>query len=147
MAEQIQINDSITVGGQPSIEELRKLSENGFRSIINLRTYHEPDQPLEPDEEERVVRHFGMAYAHIPVTKDTLSEGKVEVFREKLNSLPPPIFVHCNSGKRAGAFTMMDVAVKQDMSGDQAIDKAEDMGFECDVPELEKFVKCYIEKH
>ena len=147
MTEQIRINDAVTVGGQPSIEELRELSDNGFRSVINLRTHNEEDQELTPDEEEEIVRGIGMEYAHIPVTADSLSQGKVEAFRERLNGLPSPVFVHCSSGKRAGAFTMMDVGVKQDMSGEQAIEKAEEMGFECDVPELEKFVKRYIDQH
>ena len=36
-------------------------------------------------------------------------------------------------------------AVEEGMSGDEAVQKAEDMGFECDVPELEAFVKKYID--
>jgi hypothetical protein len=33
------------------------------------------------------------------------------------------------------------------MSGDEALKKAEEMGFECDQPELESFVKNYVNNH
>lgn len=33
------------------------------------------------------------------------------------------------------------------MSGEEVIQKAEEMGFECDTPELESFVKNYVKGH
>lgn len=147
MSEKIRINEAITVGGQPSRDELRALGDNGFRAVINLRTENEEDQPLSPDEEAQVVRDAGLDYAHIPVSADSLSEHDVDAFRERLDELPTPVFVHCSSGKRAGAFAVMDLAVEQGLSGEQALQKAEQMGFECDVPELEKFVRDYIDRH
>ena len=42
---------------------------------------------------------------------------------------------------------MMDLAVKQGMSGEQTLQKAEEMGFECDKPELIEFVKKYVDTH
>lgn len=38
MAEKIRFNRAITVGGQSSAEELRKLKQQGFAAVINLRT-------------------------------------------------------------------------------------------------------------
>lgn len=147
MAEKIRFNRAITVGGQPSAEELRRLKQQGFAAVINLRTHAEEDQPLQPDEEGELVRSLGMEYMHLPVAADSLKDVKVDAFRDELDKLPEPIFVHCSSGKRAGAFTMMDMAVKEDMSGQEAVQQAEQMGFECDVPELEAFVKDYIDSH
>ncbi|EDZ66682.1 hypothetical protein NOC27_9 [Nitrosococcus oceani AFC27] len=70
----------------------------------------------------------------------------MDQFRERLEDVPKPVFVHCASGKRAGAFTMMATAVEQGMNGETALQKAREMGFECDVPQLEQFVKTYIDK-
>ena len=33
------------------------------------------------------------------------------------------------------------------MTGDEVIRKAEEMGFECDTPELANFVKSYVNSH
>lgn len=146
MASHVKFNQAITVGGQPAMEELRQLKDQGFRSVVNLRAAGEENQPLSPQEEGRRVEELGMDYANIPVTMDSMSEDKVEEFRRRLAALPQPVYVHCAGGKRAGAFTMMHVAVEQKMSGDQALQKARDMGFECDAPALEKFVKTYVDR-
>ena len=41
----------------------------------------------------------------------------------------------------------MHMAVEQGMTGEQTLQKAEEMGFECDQPELEQFVKDYVDSH
>jgi protein tyrosine phosphatase (PTP) superfamily phosphohydrolase (DUF442 family) len=78
---------------------------------------------------------------------DSISEDKVDSFRRQLAELPEPIYVHCSAGKRAGVFVMMHTAAEQNMSGDEALKKAEEMGFECEQPELESFVKNYVNNH
>ena len=89
----------------------------------------------------------GMAYLHIPVWTKDLKTEQVDEFRRQLADLPRPAFVHCYVGVRAGAFLMMSLAVDQGTSGDQALRQAEQMGFRCDQPELEKFVKGYVDRH
>jgi hypothetical protein len=42
---------------------------------------------------------------------------------------------------------MMHMAVEQGMTGDQTLQKAEDMGFECEKEELRTFVKNYVDGH
>jgi protein tyrosine phosphatase (PTP) superfamily phosphohydrolase (DUF442 family) len=37
MADRIKFNHAITVGGQPSREDLRQLADEGFKAIVNLR--------------------------------------------------------------------------------------------------------------
>lgn len=147
MNKRVKFSEAIIIGPQPSREELQQLKEEGFKSIINLREEGEEEQPLSPQEEGKIAGDLGLEYVHIPVSMDTMSEDKVDRFRERLASLAEPIYVHCRSGKRSGAFTMMHSAVEQGMSGEDALEEAEDMGFECDVPQLEEFVKKYVDKH
>ncbi|EMI18623.1 hypothetical protein RMSM_04451 [Rhodopirellula maiorica SM1] len=76
-----------------------------------------------------------------------ISPEVVDRFREQYRKLPKPVFAHCKSGKRAGAMMMMHIAAEQGMSGEQTLEQAEKMGFECDQPELEQFVKNYVDSH
>lgn len=145
MQDQIRINDDVTVGAQPSVDQLEKLRQQGFRSIVNLRTEGEEEQPLSPAEEGRKVSALGMTYYHEPVDSKEMSEAQVDRFRERFADLPTPVYAHCKSGKRAGAFVMMDMAVRKGMSGEQTLKQAEDMGFECKEPELKKFVTGYVD--
>lgn len=143
-SQRMKINVNLTVGPQPSEAEISDLAGDGFKSVINFRTDGEQDQPLSPEQERSKVEAAGMSYLHIPVSMKSMDHGKVDDFRNQLKFLPTPIFAHCKSGKRAGAMIMMHVAVEQGMSGEETLEKAEQMGFECDSPELEQFVKSYV---
>jgi uncharacterized protein (TIGR01244 family) len=145
--DRIKINERITVGAQPGEEQLGGLAREGFKSIINLRTAGEPEQPLSPEQEGERVRAEGMEYVHIPVSTKEMKAEQVDQFRRELGRLPGPVFVHCHKGKRAGAFAMMHTAVEADMTGEQTLQRAEQMGFECDTPELKEFVTGYIDRH
>lgn len=146
MQDRMKISDDVTVGAQPSEDQLAELARGGFKTVVNLRTPGEPEQPLPPDAEGEKVRALGMEYLHIPVSTKDMRTEQVDEFREKLAALPKPAFVHCHRGKRAGAFVMMGVAVEHGMTGDQTLRQAEQMGFECDQPALKEFVKGYVDQ-
>ncbi len=146
MSNRMKFSDALTVGPQPSESEIKSLPGDGFRSVVNFRTAGEDDQPMSPDVEGEKVKAAGLQYLHVPVSMDSIDAGKVDQFRAQYESLPKPVFAHCKSGKRAGAMMMMHTAVEKDVSGQQALDKAKEMGFQCDVPELEQFVKGYVDQ-
>lgn len=145
MQNTMKINDQITVGPQPEAAELDQLHQQGFKSVVNFRTEGEEDQPMSPEEEGRKIASLGMTYHHEPVDSKDMKEQQVDRFREKLADLPKPVYAHCKTGKRAGAFVMMDQAVSHGMSGEQTLQKAQEMGFECKQPELKQFVKGYVD--
>ena len=141
----MKISDQISVGGQPSEEDLHKLEQDGFKSVVNFRTEGEEEQPLSPQAEGEKVKAAGMQYLHVPVSMKAMGPELVDQFREQLPNLAKPVFAHCKSGKRAGAMVMMSMAVEQGMTGEQTLQKAKEMGFECDQPELEQFVRNYVD--
>lgn len=130
----------------PSEGDLRALAEDGYKAVVNLRCQDEADQPLAPDREGEVVASLGLEYCHLPVAGGTISGELVDEFRASVEALPKPVLVHCASGKRAGAFTIMHLASQQGMSGDATLQKAADMGFVCDEPALENFVRNYVDR-
>ena len=147
MANNMKINDKVTVGPQPSENEIQQLSQQGFKTVVNFRTEGEDEQPLSPDAEGEKVKAAGLKYLHIPVSMKSMGTELVDQFREKYPELPKPVFAHCKSGKRAGAMVMMHMAVEKGMSGEETLQKAEKMGFECEQEELRQFVKSYVDNH
>lgn len=145
MEKAMKINDQVTVGAQPSEDQLQQLGKQGFKSVVNFRTDGEEEQPLSPQAEGEKVKAAGMEYLHIPVSMKSMGPEQVDQFRKKFPDLPKPVYAHCKSGKRAGAIVMMNMAVEQGMSGDQTLQQAEQMGFKCDQPELKEFVKSYVD--
>jgi uncharacterized protein (TIGR01244 family) len=144
--DRIKIDDRITVGGQPGEEQLGDLARQGFKSVINLRTAGEPEQPLSPDQEGEKVRALGLEYRHIPVSTKDMRPEQVDEFRREVEGLPGPDFVHCHEGKRAGAFAMMHTAAQAGATGEQTLRQAEAMGFRCDTPQLKEFVSGYTDR-
>ncbi|CUH35021.1 Beta-lactamase hydrolase-like protein [Jannaschia seosinensis] len=147
MQDIVQVNDSIQIAKfAPDADALRRMSQEGVKSVVNLRTEGEK-QEIGPEEERRLAEDAGLAYVHHPVAGDRISEEVVDTFREKLKDLPTPIMVHCASGKRAGALTMMHIGAEQNLSGDQTMDQARSLGLEPGSPELEAFLRSYVEGH
>lgn len=145
--QNMKLNEQLTIGVQPSEAQLQDLKEQGFQSVVNLRTEGEEEQPLSPQQEGQKAQSLGLEYLNIPVSPKEMQPAQVDEFRRKLGELPSPVFVHCKSGMRAGAFSMMHMAVENGMTGDETIDQAMQMGFECDKPEMKEFVKSYVDSH
>ncbi|MGN6545468.1 MAG: beta-lactamase hydrolase domain-containing protein [Aureliella sp.] len=143
----MKISDEVTVGPQPTEEQLQDLAGQGFKSVVNFRTEGEEDQPLSPADEEAKAKKLGLEYLHVPVSMKSMSPQCVDQFRQQYPDLPKPVFAHCKSGKRAGAMVMMHLASAQGMSGQQTLQQAEQMGFKCDQPELKQFVEQYVDSH
>lgn len=148
MSNRIKISDRFTVSRtQPTQEDFSEIKQQGFQTVVNLRTAGEDDMPVSPQEEGEIVKELGMEYLHLPVSRENLDAERVDRFRQATAELPQPILVHCHTGRRSGAFVMMDVAVKEGISGEKTVQKAKDMGFKCDVPRLEEFVENYVDRH
>nr|WP_111299077.1 protein tyrosine phosphatase family protein [Paracoccus saliphilus] len=149
MKDTIQINDRFTVVGfAHEAEQIGEIAQEGFRSLINLQTDDEDKKlKMKPQEEGRKAEEVGLTYLHHPVDGEKLSDDVVDAFRRKATELTARVLVHCASGKRSGAFVMVHIGCEMGMSGDEVVEKAEEMGFKCNTPELEKFVKDYVNNH
>lgn len=147
MQDRIRISDDVVVGGQPRNGDLAGLRGEGFASVVNLRTTQEVDDGLRPSLEERAVTDLGMQYLHVPVSMDEMSPELVDRFRDKFKGMGKPAYVHCASGMRAGAFVMMHLGVENGWSGEETLEQARELGFECKKPELKQFVTDYVDNH
>ena len=149
MQNTVQVNDRFTIAKfAPDADQIRQAAQEGFRTLINMQTANEDDKlRFDPGEEGRIARDAGLAYLHHPVDGEKLNTDTVDEFRRKSAGLPAPVLVHCASGKRSGALVMMHIGSEQGMSGQEVIDKAEEMGFECDTEKLENFVRDYVDSH
>ncbi len=83
-----KINDQITVSGQPTAENIAQLKNDGFRTIVNLRTEGAEDQPISPANERQIVEQAGMKYVHLPVSPASMGPELVDQFRAQIAELP-----------------------------------------------------------
>lgn len=95
------MSDSITIYKQIYPTQCQKLSNIGYRSLINIRPDHE--QPSQPTSQaiHAAAQQADLAYAYIPFDEERLSNATVTKFAETYNRLPKPVMLFCGSGARA----------------------------------------------
>lgn len=139
----VRVNDQFCTGGQPRLEMLTKLKEEGIKSIINLRTPGEHRAA----EEEAAAKELGLKYINIPVVYTDPKEEQVTEFL-KVTDDPAnrPAFIHCTAAIRVGAFWMIRRVLRDGWTVEAAQEEAEKIGLK-QAPHLVEFASKYIEKH
>ena len=98
----IQVNETLSTGGQPTEEQIRSAAAEGFTSVINLATFH-PSQSLE--DEAGLVQSLGMTYYAIPVVWNNPQNSDFSAFEKVMQQLPTgKALVHCAANFRVTAF-------------------------------------------
>lgn len=128
MKDPIKLSDRLSAGGQPTADDLGQLAKAGFKSVVNLRTEGEKNQPLSPDAERTVAVEAGLGYRHVPVSVASLSASDLDTFRKAIEELPGPVYVHCGAGQRACAFSLL--VERQGESPETIFKEAEQKGID-----------------
>ena len=125
------ISPTVAIGGQPTELELKALKDRGYAGIVNLRNEGEPEQPIVPEDEAKLVRGLGMDYLHYGVSNQPLKpEGVGGVIEFLERHRERPVLVHCRSGGRAAALVLLHEAKKQGWKAEEAIEKGRALGLE-----------------
>ncbi|MGE0776411.1 MAG: TIGR01244 family sulfur transferase [Sphingomonadaceae bacterium] len=96
-----KVDDSISVAGQLSPEDIAEAARQGFTFIINNRP--DGEQPGQPSgaEMEAAARTAGLGYAAIPITHAGFTKEQVTAMAAALESAPGPVLAFCRSGTRS----------------------------------------------
>lgn len=139
----VRVNKDFCTGGQPRLEHLQSLKNDGVKAIINLRTPGEHRAA----EEEAKAKELGLRYFNIPFAFADPKEEQASEFL-KLTDDPQnrPAFIHCTAAIRVGTFWMIRRVLRDGWSVDDAEKEAEKIGLR-ESPHLNEFARRYIEKH
>ncbi len=139
----VRVNKDFCTGGQPRLEHLQSLKDEGVKTIINLRT---PGEHRAPEEEARA-KELGLRYFNIPfVFRDPKDEQATEFLKLTDDPDNRPAFIHCTAAIRVGAFWMIRRVLRDGWSIEDAEKEAEKIGLR-ESPHLNEFARRYIEKH
>jgi len=139
----MRINEQFCSGGQPRLEHLQQLKDDGVKAIINLR----PAVEHRAAEEEAKAKELGLRYINIPVVfGDPKEEQATEFLRVTDDPANRPAFIHCASAIRVGAFWMIRRVLRDGWSIEKAEAEAKKIGLN-DNPHLNEFARNYIAHH
>lgn len=134
-----RVDDQVSTGAQPTIPQIAALARQGFRTIVNLR---EPGE-FDAAAEEQAARDAGLAYVNIPVkTADPKPEQADAALKILSDPGVYPVFLHCGSGNRVGAFWMIRRILVDGWTADAAEKEAVAIGMKS--PNLKDFVREYV---
>ncbi len=101
----VWVSETLSTGGQPTVEQLRSLAGEGFVAVVNLGLL-DPTYCL--DDEAGLVASLGMEYEHIPVVFGDPREDQLLEFAALMDRLAGrKTFVHCAANKRVSCFVAL----------------------------------------
>jgi tyrosine-protein phosphatase SIW14 len=121
MANLYKLNDSVYRSEQPGKDEFSCLVENGFRSALNLRSYHTDSKKtkglsIKPYRVKMVARKF--------------SDKEIVESLRILKNGAKPIIVHCKHGSdRTGVVMGMYRIIFENWSKEEALDELQNGGY------------------
>ncbi len=96
-----KLDDTISVAGQITPQDVADAAAQGFTFVINNRP--EGEQPGQPtgDEIQAAAKAAGLGYAAIPITHAGFTEEQVTAMGAALAEASGPVLAFCRSGTRS----------------------------------------------
>ncbi|MBE9249120.1 phosphatase [Dolichospermum sp. LEGE 00240] len=137
MTDLKKVNDNLSIAGQISAEELRKLAIEGFKSVLNLR---DPDENGFFHDEKQEAQIVGLEYTNIPLNSQAPNQKLTAQAIQAVENLPKPILIHCAGGARAGGIALIAEAIQAGLTYEQIAQKANELGINLEQPHLKQFL-------
>lgn len=98
-----KLTDHVSVTGQLTPDDMQRVAEAGFKSVINNRPDFEggADQPRSADIEKAALA-AGLKYYYQPVNGANIQADDIDTFGSLLQTLPGPVLAFCRTGTRSG---------------------------------------------
>lgn len=123
-----RINDGISVAPQIEPQDMAKVADLGFKTVINNR----PDGEA-PDQAPDAVMHqaatdAGLDYRFVPAISGQLTRQNVEDFAAALADVDGPVLAYCRTGTRSTILWALSQA--GNMPADEIIGQAGAAGYD-----------------
>ena len=106
----VQPVDGISSAGQPDKAAFKVFAEQGYTTVIDLRTKDE-DRGI---DETAIISDLGMEYVVFPIEKiEEINFDNAGKLDELIAASKGPVLVHCASGNRVGAL----LALRKSLGG------------------------------
>ncbi|QSJ14719.1 protein tyrosine phosphatase family protein [Nostoc sp. UHCC 0702] len=149
MINTIRINENLTTTGQVIPQQIKQAIQEGFKSVVNLRS---PDELGFFKDEQEVVEALGLYYVNVPLKLEALNEELITKILTTLEQIPKPAVVHCAAGMRSTGIALLSIAIQEGLTPEQTLARAKNLGFgfleHTHVsPRLKQLFVDYVNKH
>ncbi|TNF12538.1 MAG: TIGR01244 family phosphatase, partial [Rhodobacteraceae bacterium] len=110
-----KLSDNFSVAPQIEPEDVAKLAEMGFRTLITNRPDEEVDEEHSSAAMAKLAAKHGMNYHYLPYYPGEMTFDLVADYEAIMKSAPKPVFAYCRSGTRSSHLWGMSEAGKMDL--------------------------------
>ncbi|MEH2088125.1 beta-lactamase hydrolase domain-containing protein [Nostoc sp.] len=144
MSNTKKVSEDLSAAGQLTSEELKQAAQEGFKSVLNLRS---PDEAGFLSDEQQQAQAAGLQYANVPLKPSEANQEQTELAIQEIENLPKPILIHCAAGARAGGIALIANAISEGLTYEEISQKAQELGLNLEQPHLKQFLlEKYIAK-
>lgn len=118
-----KINDELAIAGPVTSNELRQIAEEGYQSVLDLRSLNHFS-----DDEQQQFERLGLRYINLSVDAEVMNLEIAIKILKLIDQLRKPALVCCNNATLAAAMVLMHIAISQGQSLQQAFKRAEELG-------------------
>lgn len=137
-----RVTERVAIGSQPTPDEVKALSGEGFNGIVNLREESE----FNDGPQSHAAQSVGMQFIRVPLSSQKPSDAAVEKFLAVTDDESLyPVFIYCATGNRAAALWMVRRVLREGWSLADAEAEAERAGLES--PAMRDFARDYVRRH
>jgi sulfide:quinone oxidoreductase len=123
-----KINNELTVSDQITIEDLKEIYAQGYKTIFCNRPDHESDGQLDFSSIEKDAQNLGIKAIHQPVIGGQISDDDITQFGCYFEEAQKPIFAYCRTGTRCSTLWALSHAKK--LSIDEILAKTQNAGYD-----------------
>ncbi len=123
-----KINNELTVSDQITIEDLKKIEAQGYKTIFCNRPDQESEGQLAFSAIEKEAQNLGIKTIHQPVIGGQISDDDIAKFGSYFENAQKPIFAYCRTGTRCS--TLWALSHAKNLPIDDILSKAQNAGYD-----------------
>ncbi|BAY72082.1 beta-lactamase hydrolase domain-containing protein [Anabaena sp. FACHB-709] len=120
-----KINNELAIAGQITPIQFQKITEDGYKSVLNLRS---PDEKGLLDNEQDKLEFLGLRYINFPMKFEEINNLTTLQILQTINELPKPLLIHCDNSIRSSVLALLYVATKQGITFEKALELSSNLG-------------------
>ncbi len=114
-----KVNEIVSTGAQPSVEQFSELKSNNYEVVINLSPESTPNYL---NNERDVVRDLELEYFHLPIDCTVLKEEQYDDFKRIMDNVRnKKTFIHCGGNIKSSGFYYIYQVKSEGMEKEEAI--------------------------
>ncbi|MBW4673776.1 MAG: hypothetical protein KME52_07055 [Desmonostoc geniculatum HA4340-LM1] len=120
-----KINNELAIAGQVTLDQLKQIADEGYKSVLNLRF---PDETGFLVDEQQKTELLGLYYMNLPFKAEDISDRATLQIFQRIAQLPKPTLIHCDNSIRSATIVLLYIALKQGMEFEKALQKVINLG-------------------